>query len=207
MAHGVLVPCSGRFARCGLLVTFWTVVFLLSTEMNFQQPTAATEQPSVEDVESTSTTSTTTVNTSNTTTFLPPLTAAFTKVPRGVAVCIAGNLRTFTVPVVFSQIRPFHEKLWGSKVSFFLYGTLAGAGPKNQTNHNLPAINESNQTALNIAVTLLRPETVELVTNAEDVTEENIAQYVLHQARVSKIVHVKSDNPWREYTISNLDLI
>ena len=127
--------------------------------------------------------------------------------PSGVAVCIAGNLRTFTVPVVFSQIRPFHEKLWGSKVSFFLYGTLAGAGPKNQTNHNLPAINESNQTALNIAVTLLRPETVELVTNAEDVTEENIAQYVLHQARVSKIVHVKSDNPWREYTISNLDLI
>ena len=108
--------------------------------------------------------------------------------PDGAAVCIAGNLRTFASPSVFTQIRPFYEKLWGSKVSFFLYGTLAGAGPKNQTHRNLAAIHETNQTALKMALTSLRPEAVELVANAEDVTEENIAQYVLHQARVSEMV-------------------
>eukprot|EP00435_Cladocopium_sp_Y103_P059143 s1620_g21.t1 len=71
--------------------------------------------------------------------------------------------------------------MWGSKVSFFLYGTLVGAGPKNQSGHNLRAINETNRTALKIALSSLRPEAVEFVENAEDVTEENIAQYVLHQ--------------------------
>ena len=162
-------------------------MLLLSTEMKFQRQSAT--EPNLEDVESTSTTSTI-VNTSNT--ILPP---AFTKAPRGVAVCIAGNLRTFTVPVVFSQIRPFHEKLWGSKVSFFLYGTLEGAGPKNQRGHNRPAINETNQTALDIAVTSLRPEAVEFVENAEEVTEENIAQYVLHQVGGREMVHVKSNKP------------
>eukprot|EP00435_Cladocopium_sp_Y103_P045014 s2034_g12.t2 len=68
-----------------------------------------------------------------------------------------------------------------TQVSFFLYGTLAGAGPKNQTGFNRPAINETNRTALKIALSSLRPEAVEFVENAEDVTEENIAQYVLHQ--------------------------
>ena len=171
------MPWSGSFARCGLLMTSWTVVLLLSTELKFQRQA----EPNVADVETTSTTST--VNTSNST-ILP----AFMKAPRGVAVCIAGNLRTFAVPVVFSQIRPFHEQLWGWTVSFFLYGTLAGAGPKNQTHRNLAAIHETNQTALKMALTSLRPEAVELVANAEDVTEENIAQYVLHQARVSEMV-------------------
>lgn len=103
--------------------------------------------------------------------------------PDGAAVCIAGNLRTFASPSVFTQIRPFHEKLWGSKVSFFLYGTLAGAGPKNQSGYNEPATNVSNQTALDIAVTALRPEAAEFVENPEAVTEENIAQFVLHQVR------------------------
>ena len=100
----------------------------------------------------------------------------------GVAVCIAGNLRTFTDPDVFSQIRPFYRKLFGFKrpLSFFLYGTLTGAGPKNQTLHNLPAINEYNETALNLAMAALRPAAVELVQNAEDVTEENLGQYVRH---------------------------
>jgi uncharacterized membrane protein len=64
--------------------------------------------------------------------------------PSGVAVCIAGNLRTFTAPSVCTQIRPFHEKLWGKTGSFFRYGTLAGAGPKNQLGYNLPAINVSS---------------------------------------------------------------
>ena len=193
------MPWSGSFARCGLLMTSWTVVLLLSTEMKFQRQSAT--EP-LEDVESTSTTSTT-VNTSNT--ILPP--TAFTKAPRGVAVCIAGNLRTFTVPVVFSQIRPFHEQLWGWTVSFFLYGTLEGAGPKNQTHRNLAAIHENNQTALKMALTSLRPQAVELVANAEDVTEENIAQYVLHQVGAREMVDVKSDNPLREDTISTWDLI
>jgi hypothetical protein len=157
--------------------------------MKFQRQSAT--EPNLEDVESTSTTSTTIVNTSNT--ILPP--TAFTKAPRGVAVCIAGNLRTFTVPVVFSQIRPFHEQLWGWTVSFFLYGTLEGAGPKNQTGHNRPAINETNQTALKMALTSLRPQAVELFANAEDVTEENIAQYVLHQVGGREMVHVKSNKP------------
>ena len=97
--------------------------------------------------------------------------------------------------MVFSQIRPFHEQLWGWTVSFFLYGTLEGAGPKNQRGHNRPAINETNQTALDIAVTSLRPEAVEFVENAEDVTEENIAQYVLHQVGGREMVHVKSNKP------------
>ena len=167
--------------------------FVVTEEPNFERDVIATTAESLPDTTSTTSTTTSTTTT-NTTTILPP-TAAFTKAPRGVAVCIAGNLRTFTVPVVFSQIRPFHEKLWGSKVSFFLYGTLEGAGPKNQRGHNRPAINETNQTALDIAVTSLRPEAVEFVENAEEVTEENIAQYVLHQVGGREMVHVKSNKP------------
>ena len=187
---------------CALLMMCLTAAVLLSTETNFHPEATfvAIEEPNFErDVIAATaeslpdTTSTTSTTTSTTTTILPP--TAFTKAPRGVAVCIAGNLRTFTASNVFPDIRPFHEKLWGSKVSFFLYGTLEGAGPKNQTGHNRPAINETNQTALKMALTSLRPQAVELVANAEDVTEENIAQYVLHQVGGREMVHVKSNKP------------
>jgi hypothetical protein len=58
-----------------------------------------------------------------------------------------------------------------------------------------------------MALTSLRPQAVELVANAEDVTEENLAQYVLHQVGAREMVDVKSDNPLREDTISTWDLI
>ena len=106
--------------------------------------------------------------------------------PDGVAVCISGNLRTFTSPSVFTQIRSFHETLWGPKASFFLYGTLASAGPKGQQGFNRPAINVYNQTALDTAVAALGPDAVEFVENAEVVTEENIAHFVLHQVSWEK---------------------
>ena len=190
-----------KFSWCALLMMCWTAAILLPTatifrpeltlvateEANFQRDVIATTAESVPDTTSTTSTTTTesvpdttsTTSTTSTTTILPP--APFLS-PDGVAVCIAGNLRTFTASNVFPHIRPFHEKLWGPEVSFFLQGTLEGAGPKNQWNQNRPAINETNQTALDMAVASLRPEAVEFIENAEDVAEENIAEYVLHQA-------------------------
>ena len=201
-------PCRNvmvyrKLAWCALLILCWTAAVLFPTETMFHPETVfgATGKITFEgDVSTTSaeslpdTTSITSTATTSATTILPPTATPSGANPDGVAVCIAGNLRTFTASNVFPHIRPFYEKLWrSSSISVFLYGTLEGAGPKNQSGHNRPAINESNQTALDIAVTSLRPEAVEFVENAEDVTEENIAQYVLHQVRVGEMGHVKSN--------------
>eukprot|EP00746_Dinoflagellata_sp_MGD_P153673 gnl/MRDRNA2_/MRDRNA2_84381_c0_seq2.p1 gnl/MRDRNA2_/MRDRNA2_84381_c0~~gnl/MRDRNA2_/MRDRNA2_84381_c0_seq2.p1 ORF type:complete len:366 (+),score=56.11 gnl/MRDRNA2_/MRDRNA2_84381_c0_seq2:118-1215(+) len=100
-----------------------------------------------------------------------------------VAFCIAGQARTFADPAVKKSMMKFVKlQRQSHTMDVFAYMTLEGDGPKNQSGNNYPAVNADKQ-AVEDVLFALDAKTYTLKKGTDDeVTEENVDQFITERA-------------------------
>lgn len=117
---------------------------------------------------------------------LSPAAPAEPKQPHKIAMCVSGNLRTFTSVRVSGTIRPFLRRLGGSGLAgpttepdLFVYGTLNSAAAKKQYKFGFAPLNLTEESVVRVLKSkAVNVTAFELALEAEEVTEDNVDAYI-----------------------------